>query len=78
VLQIIQVKGLYTDLGSSASILTEFPNTGSKRMAGYLLNRNIQVTQVRVWEIMKELAPFSVFRRTTENPAFVRRVLCAI
>jgi hypothetical protein len=56
-----------------SSILTEFPNTGSKRMTGYLLNRNIKVTQLRIREIMREVDPLGVFQRTTENRAIVRR-----
>jgi len=56
------------------SILMELPNTGYKRMKGYLLQRNIKVTDLRVREVMRTVDPQGVYLRTLSNRAIVRRV----
>jgi hypothetical protein len=76
---IFQVRHTYTqisreELGRAvSSILNEFPNTGSKRMMGYLLSSNINVTQYRVREVLREVDPLGVLQRTSQNRAIYRR-----
>ena len=54
-------------------ILTAFPNTGYKRMKGFLLQRGIKLTDQRVREAMRIADPYGVFQRTLLNRAIVRR-----
>jgi hypothetical protein len=54
-------------------ILSEFPNTGYKRMKGFLMSRNIKVLEYRIRELMREVDPQGVYQRTRSNRAIVRR-----
>ena len=54
-------------------ILSHFPNTGYKRMQGFLLQRNIRVTQNRIRAGMRLVDPSGVNERTKQNRAIVRR-----
>jgi hypothetical protein len=42
-------------------------------MIGYLLNRNIKNTHLRIREIMREVNASGVLQQTTEHRAIVRR-----
>jgi hypothetical protein len=42
-------------------------------MIGYLLNRNIKNTQLRIREIVREVDPSGVFQQATEQRAIVWR-----
>jgi len=74
-----QVTGSYSaiedeDLGTLIhSILLNFPNTGYKRMKGYLLARNVKVTDYRVRLLMRTVDPDGVYQRTMIRNRVIRR-----
>ncbi|CAG7719071.1 unnamed protein product [Allacma fusca] len=51
----------------------EFPNTGYKRMQGYLRSREIIIPQMRLREAVKFVDPEGVFQRTMRSRIIVRR-----
>jgi hypothetical protein len=55
------------------SILTNLPNTGYKRMKGYLHVQGIRVTDQRVREVMRLVDPQGVYYRTTKRNRIIRR-----
>jgi hypothetical protein len=56
-----------------SEILQTFPNTGYKRMKGFLLAEGIKVIDQRVREIMRRVDPGGVYQRTLWYRAIVRR-----
>lgn len=55
-------------------ILLSHPSTGYKRMKGYLLERRIKVTDLRVRNAMRYVDPLGVAQRTQQNRIIMRRV----
>jgi hypothetical protein len=76
---LLQIRGTYsniTDLDLNQvilEILSTFPNTGYKRMKGFLLSRGIKVTEYRIRDLLRTLDPIGVYQRTTQNRAIFRR-----
>lgn len=74
-----QVSSSYTDIddeqlrGVVTEILLNHPNTGYKRMKGFLLMRGIKVTEVRVREVLRIADPQVVYQRTPLHRVIVRR-----
>jgi len=54
-------------------ILLTHPNTGYKRMKGYLIDRGIKVTEIRIRDLMKLADPFGVYCRTVQRNRVIRR-----
>ena len=54
-------------------LLTEFPNSGYRRMTGFLLSAGHQVQQRRVRESMRRVDPNGVFLRAIEIRTVRRR-----
>ena len=55
-------------------ILTTFPNTGYKRMSGYLRARGIRIQQRRIRESMRRVDPRGTLLRALEMSVIHRRV----
>lgn len=55
------------------SILRDFPNTGYKRMTGFLRSRRIRVQQARIRESMRRVNPTGVLLRSLEMRITQRR-----
>jgi len=78
-LNFLQVKSSYSEITDDeldskvSEVLLEFPNTGYKRMQGFLLSRHLKLTQNRVREVMRRVDPEGVYHRTQQNRAIVRR-----
>ena len=53
--------------------LSTHPNTGYKRMKGYLISNGIKVTDCRVRECMREVDPEEVYQRTLMRNRVIRR-----
>ena len=74
-----QVSNVYTTESDEelqqiiSSILIEFPNTGYKRMKGYLMARGIRVTEIRIRSAMKAVDPEGVEARTALRNRLIRR-----
>ena len=75
----LSVRATYTDMSNEeldaevASILRNFPNTGYKRMTGFLLSRNIRVQQQRIREAMRRVNPEGTVLRALELNVVRRR-----
>ena len=76
---IVQVRNSYTSISDEqlhafiSEILHGHPSTGYKRMRGFLLERGVKVTDVRVRLGMRIVDPIGVYQRTAQNRAIVRR-----
>jgi hypothetical protein len=76
---ILQVRASYSNISNEdlhqkiVQILTTFPNTGYKRMKGFLLAEGLKLTDQRVRESMRLVDPAGVYQRTLSNRAIVRR-----
>jgi len=76
---VFQAKMSYSEISDDeldskvVEVLLEFPNTGYKRMQGFLLSRNIKLTQYRIREVMRRVDPEGVYYRTQQNRAINRR-----
>ena len=55
------------------SFLKEFPNTGYKRMKGFLSSKNIRVQEERVRSIMRRVDPEEVVLHSLETRPIIRR-----
>ena len=55
------------------SILRNFPNTGYKRMTGFLLSRNVRIQQQRIREAMRRVNPEGTLLRALELNIVQRR-----
>ena len=55
------------------NILTEFPNTGYRRMTGFLRSRGLRVQQCRIREAMRRVNPAGVLLRALELRTIHRR-----
>ena len=59
----LSTRATYSDMSSEeldaeiTSILRNFPNTGCKRMTGFLLSRNVRIQQQRIHEAMRRVNP---------------------
>ena len=75
----LQARSSYTQISEDelsskiASILHRFPNTGYKRMKGFLLNEGVIVPDRVVRIAMRSADPAGVYQRTLTNRAIVRR-----
>lgn len=58
------------------NILIEFPNTGYKKMKGYLLSKGIIVQERRVREAMRRVDPEGVILRCLQSRPVLRRKYC--
>ena len=54
--------------------MTAFPNTGNKRMTGYLRSRGMRIQQYRIRESMRRVDPEGTLHRTLEMNIVHRRV----
>ena len=55
------------------NILTEFPNTGYRRMTGFLKARGLRIQQSRIREAMRRVNPVGVLLRALELCTIHRR-----
>ena len=55
-------------------LMTGFPNTGNKRMTGYLRSREMRIQQYRIRESMRRVDPQGTLHRTLEMNIVHRRV----
>ena len=55
-------------------IMTAFPNTGNKRMTGYLRSRGMRIQQYRIRESMRRVDPLGTLHRALEMNIIHRRV----
>lgn len=75
----IPVRGSYTELTDDQldavilSILQDFPNTGYKRMTGFLRSRGLRVQQLRIRESIRRVDPAGVLLRSLEMRITQRR-----
>ena len=56
-----------------SEILSEFPNCGSKRMAGFLLAKGLRIQQARVRETLRRTDPDGVLLRSLQLRMIARR-----
>ena len=75
----LSVRATYADISNEvldaevSSILRNFPNTGYKRMTGFLLSRNIRIQQQRIREAMRRVDPEGTLLRALESSIIQRR-----
>ena len=55
-------------------IMTAFPNTGNKRMTGYLRSRGMRIQQYRIRESMRRVDPEGTLHHALEMNIVHRRV----
>ena len=55
-------------------LMTAFPNTGNKRMTGYLRSRGMRIQQYRIRESMRRVDPEGTLHRALEMNIVHRRV----
>jgi len=76
----LSVRATYTEITDAPldetvrEIMFIFPNTGYKRMSGYLRSRDIRVQQKRVREAMRRVDPEGTILRALEMNVIQRRV----
>ena len=75
----LSTRATYSDMSSEeldaeiTSILRNFPNTGYKRMTGFLLSRNVRIQQQRIREAMRRVNPGGTLLRALELNIVQRR-----
>ncbi|KAK2571868.1 hypothetical protein P5673_003276 [Acropora cervicornis] len=75
----LRARSTYSDISDQAldnlmrNILTEFPNTGYKRMTGFLQARGLRIQQSRIREAMRRVNPVGVLLRALELRTIHRR-----
>lgn len=75
----LSIRGTYTNLteeeldSTVEQILTSLPNTGYKRMTGYLLARGVRVQQRKIRESMRRVDPQGTLIRALEINVIHRR-----
>jgi len=75
----IKIKEQYTTISDFEldriieTILKDFPNTGYKRMKGFLISRNLRVQEYRVRESMRRVDPEGVILRALQCTTVIRR-----
>ena len=75
----LSIRATYADISNEvldaevSSILRNFPNTGYKRMTGFLLSRNIRIQQQRIREAMRRVDPEGTLLRALELSVIQRQ-----
>ena len=75
----LSIRATYSDMSNEeldaeiTSILRNFPNTGYKRMTGFLLSRNVRIQQQRIREAMRRVNPEGTLLRALELNIVQRR-----
>ena len=75
----IPIRCTYTEIADNAldevilTILQDFPNTGYKRMTGFLRSRGLRIQQHRIRESMRRVDPAGVLLRSLEMRITQRR-----
>ena len=78
----LNVKETYSTLNDDEldskvdSILSEFPNTGYKRMKGFLHSVGIKVQEDRLRECMRRVDPEGVLLRSLQSRVIIQRRYC--
>jgi len=75
----VQVRSTYSNLPWDAlqdkvrEILQAFPNTGFKRMQGYLMSQGLKVLVMHIRRVMWEVDPNGVYGRLSQSRVIIRR-----
>ena len=75
----LTVKQFYSDISNHEldeqilRKLNDFPNTGYKKMKGFLLSSGIRVQEIRIRESMRRVDPEGVILRTLQSRTVIRR-----
>lgn len=75
-LTITQTYSMITDQELDKKVegyLKEFPNTGYKRMRGFLISENIRIQEQRIRECMRRVDPQGVILRSLQSRPILRR-----
>ena len=75
----LSIRSMYTAIGDEdldkivENYLKDFPNTGYKRMKGFLTSNHLRVQEIRVRECMRRVDPEGVILRALQSRAVIRR-----